>query len=243
MKKSNFIILLFSLSVVAFSSCKMKTIQGDGTLVSQEIAIGDYDVIKFTSNNGEIHYTQSDKAPYLKIECDQNVMERMYIRCNKKELLIRPHNGPYTLQPSKLVITTNSSALRDIKMAGEKTILYVHDSLKCDRLDVVIAGYGCVQIDPLIANTLECQTAGKAKFDLTGRVKTTYIKSAGNIQFKAFDLKTDFLNSKVLGKINVETTTCKRIGIQIMGEGKVRYKENPQISNESMGGCTFEKVQ
>lgn len=79
MKQSYSLILISTLMAGLFCSCHINKISGDGNVVSKEIQIEDYDEIQIEGENIDLKYTQSDDAPYLKIETDQNIHDLLKI--------------------------------------------------------------------------------------------------------------------------------------------------------------------
>lgn len=75
MKKSYSFILVFILMAGLLCSCHINKVSGDGNVVSKEIPIKDYDEIQIEGENIDFKYMQSDDAPYLKVETDQNIMD------------------------------------------------------------------------------------------------------------------------------------------------------------------------
>lgn len=94
-------------------------VTGDGNVVTREIPIRDYDIL-IADRNVEVHYRQSDAAPYLKITADSNIIAAMNPRVHKGRLVLAPewpvvdftHN--VTMVPTRCVVETNSRHLRGI---------------------------------------------------------------------------------------------------------------------------------
>lgn len=94
-------------------------VMGDGNVITREISISDYDIL-IADRNVEVHYRQSDAAPYLKITADSNIIAAMNPRVHKGRLVLAPvwpianmeHN--ISMVPTRCVVETNSRHLRGI---------------------------------------------------------------------------------------------------------------------------------
>ena len=93
MKKSYSFILVFILMAGLLCSCHINKVSGDGNVVSKEIPIKDYDEIQIEGENIDFKYMQSDDAPYLKVETDQNIMDLLDIKPIAKSWLSAPKIG------------------------------------------------------------------------------------------------------------------------------------------------------
>ena len=118
MKKSYSFILVLILIAGLLCSCHINKVSGDGNVVSKEIPIKDYDEIQIEGENVDFKYMQSDDVPYLKVETDQNIMDLLDINTDSKVLVVRPKNRHTGINPTRFIVITNSTALKEFKMAG-----------------------------------------------------------------------------------------------------------------------------
>lgn len=236
MKKSN--LLLVSLAILfscTHMSCYMMTVSGNGNVVTKEIPINDYKELAVEGGNIELTYTQSEEAPYLQIETDQNILDLLETTVTNNKLKIRPENRRTSINPTRFVIKTNSKGLKDLKMAGSgegriKGILNSHE------LELGLAGSGILTADSINVDNLECDMAGSCEMTLSGKAEKTKIKSAGSCNVNAFGLITEQLNCKMAGSNNVEITVNREISAKIAGSGELRYKGNPKDVHSSTAG-------
>lgn len=242
MKKSYLFILAFTLIAGVLCSCHINRVQGNGTIVSQEVTIGDYNKLHIEGENIDLTYIQSDDAPYLKVETDQNIMAILNMEVVGKELVIRSKHKYTGIKPTRFVITTNSTALRKFRMAGDGNC-NLGQGITGDKLDIKMAGGGAIKADSITVDRLKCEIAGSGAIYLSGTAKDTDIKSAGSCKIKAFDLQTDNLHCKSAGSCNIEITANETISTKIAGSGTIRYKGNPNIKEKSIAGSgTIVKV-
>ena len=235
MKQSYSLILISTLMAGFFCSCHINKISGDGNVVSKEIRIEDYDEIQIEGENIDLKYTQSDDAPYLKIETDQNIHDLLKISSDSKELVIRPQNKYTGIKPTCFIVTTNSTTLKEFKMAGRGNCDF-GKGLSGEKLEIKFAGGGNIKADSIAFDRLDCEIAGSGTVYLSGKTEKMNIKSAGSSKFKTFDLETEELNCKAAGSTNIEITANKEISAKIAGSGTIRYKGNPNIKGKKIAG-------
>ena len=244
MKRSNLQLLLFTVLIVGLlSSCRLVTIQGDGNVVTKEIPISDYQELLVEGGNIELVYTQSENAPYLQIETDQNILDILETTVKNQELSIRPNDHQTSINPTCFKIKTNSKGLKDLKMAGQGEGR-ISGILTTDDLDLGLAGSGVLIADSLIVNDLECDIAGSGKLILNGKAENTSIKAAGSCEIQGFGLTTEKFKCKAAGSNDVEITANQEIEVKMAGSGNVKYKGNPSVvTNNSVGSGSVTHVE
>ena len=178
MKKSYSFILVFILMAGLLCSCHINKVSGDGNVVSKEIPIKDYDEIQIEGENIDFKYMQSDDAPYLKVETDQNIMDLLDINTDSKELVVRPKNRHTGINPTRFIVITNSTALKEFKMAGGGNC-DLGKGLNGKKLEIRFAGGGTIKADSIAITRLDCEIAGSGTVSLSGKTEKMNIKSAG----------------------------------------------------------------
>lgn len=235
MKRSYSFILVFTLMAGLLCSCHINKVSGDGNVVSKEIPIKDYDEIQIEGENIDFKYMQSDDAPYLKVETDQNIMDLLDINTDSKELVVRPKNRHTGINPTRFIVITNSTALKEFKMAGGGNC-DLGKGLNGKKLEIRFAGGGTIKADSIAITRLDCEIAGSGTVSLSGKTEKMNIKSAGSSKIKAFGLETEELTCKAAGSTHIEITANKAISTKIAGSGTIRYKGNPNIKEKSIIG-------
>lgn len=244
MKKSNLLLAAIAI-LLSFTqvSCYLMSVKGNGNVVTKEIPISDYKELIVEGGNIELTYTQSEEAPFLRIETDQNILDILEMRTVDDKLKIRPMNRRTSIEPTRFVITTNSKNLTDLKMAGSGKG-HIEGPLKSHDLELSIAGSGTFIADSLDVYELECDMAGSGEMLLAGKAEKTKIKSAGSCYIKAFDLTTEWLNCKMAGSNNVDITVNQEITSKIAGSGELRFKGNPkEIHSNTAGSGSVTRVE
>lgn len=170
MKKSYSFILVLILMAGLLCSCHINKVSGDGNVVSKEIPIKDYDEIQIEGENVDFKYMQSDDVPYLKVETDQNIMDLLDINTDSKVLVVRPKNRHTGINPTRFIVITNSTALKEFKMAGGGNC-DLGKGLNGKKLEIRFAGGGTIKADSIAITRLDCEIAGSGTVSLSGKTE------------------------------------------------------------------------
>ena len=142
------------------------------------------------------------------------------------------HTG---INPTRFIVITNSTALKEFKMAGGGNC-DLGKGLNGKKLEIRFAGGGTIKADSIAITRLDCEIAGSGTVSLSGKTEKMNIKSAGSSKIKAFGLETEELTCKAAGSTHIEITANKAISTKIAGSGTIRYKGNPNIKEKSIIG-------
>lgn len=235
MKKTYLFAAILTLMASLFSACHIEKIKGDGNIKEVVFPIRSYDKITIGGDNIDLTYTQSNKAPYLKIETDQNIFDNLEVEVDGHELIIGPKKYHTFISPTRFIITTNSSALEGFKMAGSGDA-NLGEGLKGDKFVINLAGGGCITADSIAYDNLNCKIAGNGTLCLSGTADKLDLKSAGDCKVEAFGLTTNIFKSKSAGNSTVEITVNQKIDVSMIGNGEIKYKGNPPYSNRKVIG-------
>ena len=220
-------ILLLSIILLPsiLCSCLFKTnsTKGDGNVISKEIAIKDYNQLDIEVNDIVLVYKQSTEVPYLKIETDRNIMDLLTIEQEEEEITIKVSPKHPQIAPTHLTITTNSTKLKELAIAGNGSC-NLGKGITGEELEIILAGKCTVQADSITVNELDCAIAG-------------------NSQIKAFGLQTDILECNIAGRSQIEITVNNLISAEIAGKADILYKGNPQIKQQSIGKGSIKQVK
>ena len=137
--------------------------------------------------------------------------------------------------PTRFIVITNSTALKEFKMAGGGNC-DLGKGLNGKKLEIRFAGGGTIKADSIAITRLDCEIAGSGTVSLSGKTEKMNIKSAGSSKIKAFGLETEELTCKAAGSTHIEITANKAISTKIAGSGTIRYKGNPNIKEKSIIG-------
>lgn len=266
--KTKTLIFIFCMQMINISAfADNRNIKGNGTIVTREITISEYDEISIVGSM-DFRYEQSDAAPYLEISIDENLLPLIQAKVEGKSLIIGPKNNEenrkssYSLNPTSFTVKTNSRNIRELNAVTSGHVL-VAGPIKISRLEINMVGSGTVELNKTVeGNKLECNLAGSGEViaqslklesvscsvagsgsvEIGGHVeRASYnVASSGGVQ--AFNCKTGKADCSVVGSGSIETSVSDYLDASIIGSGDIRYKGNPEISKSVMGSGSVEKV-
>ena len=234
---------LFIVCLVGLTAChwNVRQVKGNGTIIQKEIPIGDYRYVSATGNNLEIEYTNSDEAPALSVECDENIWPLVEIRVSNDTLTIEPKPGEVLMQPTRFVVQTRSTELATVNMAGDVSF-EVQDSLASNHLAVNMAGKCRVGAQAVDIQKLELNIAGKCETDLHGQAANVTLNLAGKCDYEALGLKTGQLTCNTAGSCSLQVYVIDRIELHPVGICNLSYKGNPQIIQEGVNVGNIKQI-
>lgn len=255
--------------ILSFTGCMpMRTIEGDGNVITKKIEITDFSKLTVAGSKIVVNYTQSITAPGLTIVTDQNIFDIYTFEVENNQLTIKPkekYKKMYRIKPTEFTITTHSSTIKKVHLAGSSTFnvnspLTNLDELAIDlagsgkvnlpeRVEVAtiktdLAGSGTVHAAELICSAYEGDIAGSGTLVLGGEAEKVSLSVAGSGEIKAFALQTKELFCSIAGSGDVEMSVSDKIDVDIAGSGKIRYKGNPtEIKKHIAGSGSIKKVE
>ena len=211
---------LFIVCLVGLTAChwNVRQVKGNGTIIQKEIPIADYKYVSATGNNLEIEYTNSDEAPALSVECDENIWPLVEIRVSNDTLTIEPKPGEVLMQPTRFVVQTRSTELATVNMAGD---------VSAQAVDI---------------QKLELNIAGKCETDLHGQAANVTLNLAGKCDYEALGLKTGQLTCNTAGSCSLQVYVTDRIELHPVGICNLSYKGNPQIIQEGVNVGNIKQI-
>lgn len=184
---------------------------GSGRLVSQDRTVGAFTGIRVTGIANVV--VQEDPVQALRIEADDNILDRITTTVQGGLLTIGLQSGSY----SNITVNVYASmeTIKRLEVSGSanfSTATPMHtDSLTCR-----ITGAGNMTIQG---------SASAAVFEITG---------AGAIQAFAMTLERGW--SIISGTGAIETTVSRQLTASITGVGSITYAGNPSTVNQTITG-------
>ncbi|MDR1527475.1 MAG: DUF2807 domain-containing protein [Dysgonamonadaceae bacterium] len=220
-----------------FHSCTInfgKSLKGNHQIVSEEIAIGDYNEIAL-SLPAEVIYRQiSQDEPFLQVSTDENIRQVVDIFVRGSQLVIK-RKEEVNLHPSRLVIYTNSRSLSKVSIAGSGDV-FLENAVNARNLTVAIAGSGDFKTDSLYCETLQVKIAGSGDVNLKGAATNAQYTIAGSGDIQAFDYLVENLDCRISGSGDIRAYVDKKLNARISGSGDIRYKGNPASVDQKVAG-------
>lgn len=260
--RTNLTVSICLFLILSFTGClPMRTIEGDGNIITKKIDITDYDVFAGAGGKMVINYTQSSEEPGLTIVMDQNIFDIYTFEVENGHLKIKPqkkYEKMYRIRPTEFTITTNSTTIKKFDLAGDAKLNVNSALTSVEKLEISIAGSGnanlpqraeigsiktnlagsgTVNAAEIICTDYEGEIAGSGTLILGGEAEKVKLSIAGSGEVRAFDLQAKELSSSIAGSGDIEMSVSEKINVDIAGSGKVRYKGNPTEVKKSVAGA------
>jgi hypothetical protein len=214
--------------LLTFQSCIInydRRITGNHQIVNKEIDIPDYNQISL-SFPGKVVYRQlSQENPFLQVSTDENILPMLDIFVQNDRLFIREKEN-INLQPSQLIIYTNSRSLSKAAVVGSGTIS-LEKAVNAQEMEVSIAGSGHLHADSLYCESLEAKISGSGHIVLNGAANEAQFRISGSGAIRAFDYLVEYLDCRISGSGSLRVYANKELKASISGSGNIRYKGNP----------------
>lgn len=239
-----------------------RNIKGNGHVISKTIPITDYDAISVLGYV-EFEYEQSDAAPYLQVELDENLFDYITVQVEGKKLQVGPkiceggssNRNSYNLNPTKFKVKSNSRGLKDlntvgsgdfsvtaplkvnkleINQAGSGSINF-RKLLEGTRCDLSLAGSGNIIISQIKVESLDCSLAGSGDIQIKGTAERAEYSVAASGEINAFGCEASKVNASVAGSGGIQLNAHEQLDASVVGSGSIRYKGNPVVSKEIRG--------
>lgn len=247
--------------ILSFTGCMpMRTIEGDGNVITKKIEITDYSKLSVSGGKIVVNYTQSATEPELTVVTDQNIFDIYTFEVKDNQLKIKPkgkYKKMYRIKPTEFTITTNSTTIEKVDLAGSSTLNVISpltdladleidiagsgkanfpERVEAEKFKTNIAGSGTVNTVEIICGSFEGDIAGSGTLISGGKAEKVTISIAGSGEVKAFALQAKELSTSIAGSGDIEISVTDKIDVDIAGSGKIRYKGNPTEIKKSIAG-------
>lgn len=223
---------------MALTACKGKAVQGDGNIVSHEVAVDIYSEIRVEGAFDVIYEAKPDEPAYLRVEADDNIIPLIDIKTKGRSLNIKARES---INPSRFVVFTNSPSLKYVESKGASNIT-LKGSIAGSDLKVEMKGVGDFHAENLIYEKAEFKLQGANDMIIAGQCHKVKIELSGTGDVKAVDMPVDELECNLRGSGNMEVNAIEKLSIEIKGKGTIAYKGNPQITKQNIKGAGAVKV-
>lgn len=186
-------------------------ITGSGKLVSQTRSVGTFNGIQVT-NFAKVFVTQ-DSLESLRIEADDNIMDRVMTSINGGVLSVGLKDGSYN------TVTVNV-------YASMKSIKRLESTGAADFLTTI----------PISTDTIFCRITGTGTVTLTGMAAYEAVEIMGAGTIKNFDLAASRCSASISGTGNIDVNVSEQLDAMITGTGTITYEGNPLVVNQIVSG-------
>jgi hypothetical protein len=234
--------LLFSLTVILFTSCHFITgrrVRGNGNVRTEQRSPGSFDGV---ASHGSFNVYVSTGDQSVKIEAEDNLLPFIETYVEGSVLHIRTKQN-FWLRPNREVkILVSSPDFRTIHSYGSGDIIGQSKITDPSKLELGVNGSADIKMD-VDAPEIQAEVNGSGDINLTGTTKSfkSQIRGSGNI--KAMNLQSENASVEIYGSGNADVFANTKLDVQVAGSGDVRYKGNAQTSSNINGSGSVKKVE
>jgi hypothetical protein len=186
-------------------------ITGSGKLVSESRVVGTFNGIQVT-NFAKVFITQ-DTVESLRIESDDNIIDRVLTSVNNNTLIVGLRDGSYN-----------------------KVTVNVYASMKSiNRLESTGAA-DFSSTNSIRADSLLYKVTGSGSLTISGTTNYESIEIIGSGAVHNFNLISSFCTISISGAGNVEANVTQQLNAVIAGTGNITYDGNPAVVHQTISG-------
>jgi hypothetical protein len=211
-------ITLIILSLIVFYGCDKSpdindgnAIHGSGKIVSQTREVEECSGLTI-QNIGNVFLMQ-DNTQSIRIEADDNIIDKVITRKEDGVLLVGLEDGSYSNVTLRAYVSLKTIESLKINGAGN---INTQNSLNSDELEVIINGAGNIVIQG------------------NGNYMYCFINGAGNVMAKDFSVPK--CRAMVNGAGNITLTVTEELDASVNGTGNIYYYGNPPNVTTSIIG-------
>ncbi len=215
-------------------------VRGSGKVVAKDFDIEEFDSIELNLSSAILYIAQKESRG-LRIEAEDNILERLKINVINKKLNISRslrclrYTEPvkiYASFPLLTSITVNGSA----EVVGENKFVL-------DEMKININGSGEIILS-LEVQKLETAVSGSGIIQLNGLANVHTFNVSGSGILEAYSLITNKSDITISGPGKAEVVAIEELNIKISGPGKVMYMGEPKNINQDISGSgSIKKVE
>lgn len=211
-------ISIFVLFLLLFTGCRHDVFEpdgdqivGSGKIVSEQRAVPEYSGI-LVNGSADVIITQ-DPNQSLRVEADDNIINRVRTRVQAGSLIVELESGSY--HNTTVRIHASMKAIHVLECAG--------------AADFSVTG-------PIATDAIECRISGAGHYELHGTAdeQTIFISGAGEVH--NFGLTTKNSTVAISGTGSVEVHASDRLDATISGTGSIAYAGSPRTVHQSIQG-------
>ena len=221
-KIAGLVAALFIIASVNAQKEKSETIEGNGKLVTKEVAVASFDALK-ASGVYELNLSQGDKEG-VKIEADENLQQYFTVRNEGSKLVIEMKemkNKNLKLKTKmKVYVSFKKIKELDLSMVGS-----VHGTAQLSFTDLNIENNSVGHVDlDLSANTLHLKNNSVGKVKLSGKAQNAVVTNngVGSLDAGTFIVQTMNIDNSGVG--GAEVNAAKELKVKDSMLGRVKNK-------------------
>jgi len=211
--------------ILTISSCQIvdtKSIEGDGNLVTDTIALDHFQNIEL---GGMFNVTLiSGNNPQVVIETDSNLMAIVNVYVREEILNINSRNDR-VLRPTRMNITITYPELKQVSISGAGKISSP-EPVESQELIFDISGAGEIDLN-INTQILRTNLSGAGSLNLEGEADQHFANLSGANHLQSSNLITRETRIRLSGAGSAEVYASEIIDASLSGVGTIRYYGNP----------------
>lgn len=251
--------LLSLLSILFFSSCfniaGNPGKKGNGKIVSTEVSISDYSRINGSGVVNIIYEQDDSKAPYLRYEIDENLVEYISINNDGQSLIVK---ATESLNSNKFKVYTNSKQLSSIDLSGNSNInikselngdqlnlnlsgasdIFANNKITVNEFSVKASGASDIIASQIKATNTSIYVSGSSDAKLSGSTDTLLIEASGASDVIADKLQSKIADVRTSGSSDVSLFVTEELKAKSSGSSDIRYHGSPKSKSVSSSGSS-----
>lgn len=231
MRQPLFVALLAGVSLTS-AACGNSRDEAPGPAGVKDFPVGDF---KRIESAGAFDVTvRTGTAPSVRAEGPQNVLERLEVKVEGDDLVIRTKDGRgfnWGRTPVNVAVTVPQ--LHGATMAGSGNLSV--DRVAADKFAATIAGSGNLSLPDVRAKSLELEIAGSGSGKVAGQADEARYLIAGSGEVDASKLQSRDIRLTIAGSGSVDAHASGAVRGEVMGSGEARISGGAKCSVDKMG--------
>lgn len=210
---------------ISLSACAQNKFKGNGSLVTKERSIDNFDAIK-VSGSFDVELTSNMKNQ-LSIYTDENLIEDIITEVKDGTLIIRTKKKSYfkTSNRKSIKIKVPLAALKSAQLSGSGKILS-QETIQSNRLNTSLSGSGKIILNVATQN-LNSQLSGSGKIQLKGEAQKVATKLSGSGSIRLQEVQAKDAEATLAGSGSIYLSCSNDLEATIAGSGRIRYFGEP----------------
>ena len=228
---------LFSLLIIvsfSFQSCKNDCYEPEGSIITKQIQIADFNKIEVLENIPvNITYGSSQK---VEVTGNENIINLLKPTISNGLWQVRMTEGCYEDYDLEILVTIPNITRIISTSSGNVSI---SDYTNATGLTLTTNGNGQIDMSNCInIGTLSSTINGNGDINMNGNNTCTdaYITVNGNGRFRGFNLESENCTAEIKGNSDIEITVNNSLNAVIVGNGTISYKGNPSTITPDITG-------
>ena len=222
-------VFVYGCIVINGHSFNAETINGSGTIISEEREVPVFNQIRLEGSGKVI--LSAGKTQQVLVNTDDNIIRHIETEVKNGKLIISHDRN--NLKPTRLRFHITAANLAGVSISGSGDIAG-NEEYNSERFYADIAGSGDISIK-VSAHRLESNISGSGSIYLSGSSNTYDARITGSGDVDAFDLQTRDSSVVITGSGNCRVSAADKLQAKITGSGDVLYKGHPRISQSITG--------